>query len=48
VLATTPTVLQLHQRVAALPRVAAYLRSPRRLAFSEQDLFRQYPDLDLP
>lgn len=48
VLATTPTVTQLHLRVAALPRVAAYLRSPRRLAFSEQDLFRQYPDLDLP
>ena len=48
VLATTPTVMQLHQRVAALPRVAAYLRSPRRLAFNQQDLFRQYPDLDLP
>lgn len=46
-LAKAPGVVQLHDRVAALPRVAAYLRSPRRLPFSEQDLFRCYPELDL-
>ena len=40
-------VLQLHQRVQAQPRVAAYLRSPRRLAFNEQGIFRRYPELDL-
>ena len=48
VLAKTPLVVQLHDRVAALPRVAAYLRSERRMAFNEQGLFRHYPELDLP
>ncbi len=48
VLTRTPGVVQLHDRVAKLPRVAAYLRSPRRLAFNEQGLFRHYPELDLP
>ena len=48
VLATTPLVLQLHDRVAAAPRVAAYLRSERRLPFNEQGIFRRYPELDLP
>jgi len=46
-LATTPGVLQLHARVAALPKVAAYLRSERRIAFNEQGIFRRYPELDL-
>ena len=45
-LARTPGVLQLHGRVAALPRVAAYLRSERRMAFNEQGIFRRYPELD--
>ena len=45
-LARTPGVLQLHHRVAALPRVAAYLRSERRIAFNEQGIFRRYPELD--
>lgn len=48
VLATTPHVAELHQRVAALPRVAAYLRSERRIPFNEQGIFRRYPELDLP
>lgn len=48
VLAQTPGVVQLCGQVAQLPRVAAYLKSPRRLPFSEQDLFRHYPELDLP
>ncbi|MBC7729738.1 MAG: glutathione S-transferase [Microbacteriaceae bacterium] len=46
-LAKTPGVVQLHDRVAKMPKVAAYLRSERRLAFNEQGLFRHYPELDL-
>jgi glutathione S-transferase len=46
-LAQTPGVLQLHQRIAALPKVAAYLRSDRRIPFSEQGIFRRYPELDV-
>jgi glutathione S-transferase len=30
-----------------LPKVAAYLRSERRLPFNEQGIFRRYPELDL-
>jgi glutathione S-transferase len=37
---------QLHDRVSARPRVAAYLSSGRRVAFSEEDIFRHYPELD--
>ena len=47
VLADTPRVVELHDRVAALPRVAAYLRSERRIPFNEQGIFRCYPELDL-
>ncbi len=47
-LARTPGVVQLHDRVAGMPRVAAYLRSPRRIPFNEQGIFRRYPELDLP
>jgi len=46
-LAKTPLVVQLHDRVAALPKVSAYLRSERRLPFNEQGIFRRYPELDL-
>ncbi|MES2091968.1 MAG: glutathione S-transferase [Pseudomonadota bacterium] len=46
-LAQTPGVVHLHDRIAALPRVAAYLRSERRLPFNEQGIFRHYPELDL-
>lgn len=41
-----PRVGGLADRVAARPRVAAYLRSPRRIAFNEQGIFRRYPELD--
>ena len=41
-----PRVLALHQRVKARPRVAAYLASARRLPFSEEGIFRHYPELD--
>lgn len=47
-LAATPRVCALHQRVGDLPRVAAYLRSDRRIGFNEQGIFRRYPELDLP
>ncbi|HEX3141151.1 MAG TPA: glutathione S-transferase [Rhizobacter sp.] len=47
VLARTPLIVELHDRVAALPRVAAYLRSERRIPFNEQGIFRRYPELDL-
>lgn len=46
-LARTPAVVALRDRVAALPRVAAYLRSERRLPFNEQGIFRRYPELDV-
>ena len=46
-LAKTPGIVQLHDRVAALPRVSAYLRSARRLPFNEQGIFRKYPELDI-
>ncbi len=45
-LAATPAIVQLASRVAGLPRVAAYLRSERRIAFNEQGIFRHYPELD--
>lgn len=34
------------ERVAARPRIAAYLASPRRLPFDENGIFRHYPELD--
>jgi glutathione S-transferase len=43
-----PGLARLHDRVAALPRVAAYLASPRRIPFNQQGIFRQYPELDGP
>jgi len=39
-------LLALRDRVAARPRIAAYLASPRRLAFNETGIFRHYPELD--
>jgi glutathione S-transferase len=47
-LAQTPGVVALRDRVAALPKVAAYLRSERRIPFNEQGIFRRYPELDIP
>jgi glutathione S-transferase len=41
-----PRVTALHDRVAARPRIAAYLASDRRLAFNEHGIFRHYPELD--
>ena len=41
-----PRVAALHDRVAARPRIAAYLASDRRIPFNEQGIFRHYPELD--
>ncbi|HEY2990834.1 MAG TPA: glutathione S-transferase family protein [Candidatus Binatia bacterium] len=41
-----PGLARLHDRVAARPRISAYLASPRRLPFNEQDIFRRYPELE--
>jgi glutathione S-transferase len=41
-----PHCVALHDAVAKLPRVAAYLASPRRLAFNNEGIFRRYPELD--
>ncbi len=42
-----PRTIALHDRVARRPRIAAYLASSRRLAFSEEDIFRHYEELDI-
>lgn len=39
-------LLDLHQRVAQRPRIAAYLASPRRIPLNNQGIFRYYPELD--
>ncbi len=39
-------VVSLHNQVADRPNIAAYLASPRRIPFSQQGLFRHYPELD--
>ena len=41
-----PKLVTLHDRVMARARIAAYLASPRRLAFNEQGIFRHYPELE--
>jgi len=41
-----PRLGALQDRVAALPPVAAYLASERRLPFGEAGIFRHYPELD--
>jgi len=43
-----PRVSELAERVAERPNIAAYLKSSRRLAFNEQGIFRNYPELDEP
>jgi len=41
-----PGVIALHDRVAARPRIARYLASPRRIPFNEDGIFRHYPELE--
>lgn len=42
----TPHLVSLAAAVEQLPRLAAYLASPRRWPFNEDGLFRRYPELD--
>lgn len=44
--AQIPLTLALRDRVKALPELAGYFASGRRLAFNEDCLFRNYPELD--
>ncbi|WP_018237511.1 glutathione S-transferase [Ensifer sp. BR816] len=41
-----PTLIALHDAVAARPRIRSYLASDRRLPFNESCVFRHYPELD--
>jgi glutathione S-transferase len=43
-----PHVVALHDAVARRPLIAAYLASPRRIAFNNDGIFRNYPELDEP
>ena len=40
-----PRVRRLHDAAFALPRVKRYVKSARRLAFNNDDVFRRYPEL---
>lgn len=40
-------ILKVRDRVAARPRLAAYLASARRIPFNRMGIFRHYPELDL-
>ncbi|KQM87377.1 glutathione S-transferase [Sphingomonas sp. Leaf23] len=39
-------LIAIHDQVAKLPGIAAYLASDRRIAFNTDDIFRHYPELD--
>jgi glutathione S-transferase len=41
-----PGLVGLHDRVAARPRIKAYLASPRRIAFSQWGIYRYFKELD--
>jgi glutathione S-transferase len=41
-----PNLIRLHDQVAELPGIKAYLKSDRRLAFNTDGIFRAYPELD--
>ncbi len=41
-----PLTMALHDRVQALPALADYLASDRRIPFNEDGIFRHYPELD--
>lgn len=42
-----PRLVALHDRIAARKRIAAYLKSKRRLPFNNDDVFRHYKELDI-
>jgi len=41
-----PRAVALRDRVAARPRIASYLASPRRIPFNQEGIFRYYPELE--
>ena len=41
-----PRLFALHESVQSRPRIAAYLASPRRVAFNDEGIFRHYAELD--
>jgi len=41
-----PLSVKLRDAVEQRPRIAAYLASPRRIAFNEDGIFRHYPELE--
>jgi glutathione S-transferase len=41
-----PNLVRIHDQIAALPGIKAYLKSDRRLAFNTDGIFRAYPELD--
>jgi len=41
-----PRLIAIHDAVAELPGIAAYLASDRRIAFNTDGIFRHYPELD--
>lgn len=41
-----PHLIAVHDAVATLPGIKAYLNSDRRLPFNEEGIFRHYPELD--
>lgn len=41
-----PRILALHERVGRRPRIAAYLKSDRRIPFNQMGIFRHYRELD--
>ena len=43
-----PRLMALRDRVAARPRIAAYLASKRRIPFNQMGIFRRDPELDAP
>ncbi|MDR6758618.1 glutathione S-transferase [Mycoplana sp. BE70] len=42
-----PLLARLQNAIKGRPKLAAYLASPRRLAFNQEGIFRHYPELDM-
>jgi len=42
-----PGLVGLSERIAARPRIKAYLESERRIEFNDQGIFRYYKELDI-
>lgn len=43
---TYPGLVWLRDRVASRPKIVAYRKSPRYMAFNDRGVFRHYPELD--